>query len=239
MKKTLAIFSMTCCEGCEFEMLNHYEEFAKLLPYYDIKNFRLGQEDNVPGPFDVSIIEGCPDGDRQRRFVRKIRGESGIVIGLGACAHLGGFQSQRNKIPQKLIHGEPIKTLRDVIKVDYIVPGCPSIHDELYKCLLDIYWGKTFTLPDQAVCFECRQNGNECHLKNGRPCLGPVTRGGCNSVCINNGEVCLGCRGATPRANFAKIKEILGGIISEEEVENMLTFYGDYELENKKEQGLA
>jgi coenzyme F420-reducing hydrogenase gamma subunit len=29
----------------------------------------------------------------------------------------------------------------------------------------------------------------------GITCLGPVTRAGCNSWCINNGNICYGCRG--------------------------------------------
>lgn len=234
-KKSLAIFSLTACEGCEFEMLNHYEEFNGLLEFFDVQNFRLGAEDAMPGPFDVAIIEGCPDGERQVKLAKSIRKNAEVIVALGACAHLGGIQSERNKVDKNFINATPIKTLADVIKVDYIVPGCPSNHVELYRCLMDIYWGKIFTLPDLAVCFECRQNQNECLIKKGKPCLGPITRGGCNSVCVNSGESCLGCRGTTPQANIPRIKEVLSGMITEKEVENMLTFYGDYEKEHKKE----
>jgi sulfhydrogenase subunit delta len=227
MKKSLAIFSLTSCEGCQFEMLNHYEEFNKILKFYDLKNFRLGQEDNFEGPFDVAIVEGSPDGERQIKFLKNIRRHSKIVIALGACAHLGGIQSERNSKSRKLIDKARVQTVLDVVKVDYIIPGCPIRAKELFECLMDIYWGKIFVLPDLAVCFVCRENGNECLIKQGKPCLGPITRMGCNSVCVNNGEACLGCRGTIPTPNIEKLKQILEPMIGEKETKNMMTIYGE------------
>ncbi|MFA7253698.1 MAG: hypothetical protein WC107_04020 [Patescibacteria group bacterium] len=225
MRKSLAIFSLTSCEGCQFEMLNSYEEFSKLLDYFDIKNFRLGSNKKEEGPYDVAIVEGSPGSKEQIEHLKKIRKESGIIIALGACAHLGGIQSERNG--KEFTKTDKVKTVPEVIKVDFIIPGCPIRHEELYKCLLDIYWGKEFTLPDLAVCFECRQNENECRLKNRKACLGPITRMGCNSVCVNNGEACLGCRGPIPQPNVKKLKQILDTMVEREETENLFTIYGN------------
>jgi hypothetical protein len=52
---------------------------------------------------------------------------------------------------------------------------------------------------------------------------------GCNSICLNHGKGCLGCRGPIKNANFAKLKELHKEIISGSELEDLLTFYGDYE----------
>lgn len=235
MKKTLGIFSLTSCEGCEFEMLNHYEKFNELLSFFDIKNFRLGQEDSWPGDMDISIVEGNPDGEEQIKLLRHIRKISRIIIIIGACAHLGGIQSERNRLPRKLIDKDPTRTVSDIIKVNYTIPGCPIRHEELFAALMDIYWGKNFTLASLPVCSECRQNENACFLRHNKPCLGPITRGGCNSICINKGEACLGCRGLIEQPNILKLKETLSVMISGEEIENMLTFYGDYEKEHHKE----
>jgi len=233
-KKTLAIFSLTCCEGCQFELLSFYDHFNSLLNFYDVKNFRLGQEENLPGPFDVAIIEGSPDSERQIKFLKQIRKHTKTIIAIGACAHMGGIQSERNNLPHHLISKDDVKSVPEVIRADFIVPGCPVSHTELIKCLMDIYFDKTFTLPDLAVCFECRQNGNKCLIKNDKPCLGPITRAGCDSVCINSGEACLGCRGPIEQANFKKMREVLGTMMEEEEIENWLTIYGNYEKEHKK-----
>ena len=232
-KKTLAIFSLTSCEGCQFEMLNSYMEFNGLLKFFELKNFRLGQEDNFDGPFDVAVVEGSPEGERQIKLLRTVRKESKILVAMGACAHLGGIQSERNSDLPKYPVKEKVKPAIKVVKFDYIVPGCPIDHHELYACLMDIYWGKKFALPDLAVCFECRQNENECLLKQDKPCLGPITRMGCNSVCVNAGEACLGCRGPKPEANIQKLKRQIEPLIGKQETNNILTIYGDLEINNK------
>lgn len=234
VKKTLGIFSLTCCEGCEFELLKDYENFANLLNFYEIRNFRMGQEINLPGPFDIAVVEGTPESIREYKLLHEIRRESKQVVALGACAHMGGIQSQRNHLPRKLIDREPVKPLSEVIKIDHIIPGCPCSNEEAIQLLLDLFWEKVPRLPEYSVCVECRQNGNQCHIKEGRPCLGPVTRAGCGAVCINAGEACLGCRGPLPQANFYKLKEVLKDMIELEELENWLTMYGDYQKEHQK-----
>ena len=234
IKKSLAIFSLTCCEGCQFELLKDYADFNQLLNFYDLNNFRLGQEINLSGPFDVALIEGTPESQREYKLLHEARREAKIVVAMGACACLGGIQSQRNRLPKKLIDKPHVKPLNEVIKVDYYLPGCPINNKEATKVLTDIYWNKIIKLPNTAVCFECRLNENECLIKQDKPCLGPITRAGCNSVCVNGGEACLGCRGPLPQANFYKIKEILGTMMDEEEMDNWLTIYGDYEKEHHK-----
>lgn len=231
-KKSLAIFSLTCCEGCQFEILKDFEDFAELQKLYEINNFRLGQEDNFEGPFDVALVEGTPESEREIKHLKNIRKESKILVAIGSCAHLGGIQSERNSMPKKVFGKDHVKIVLDIVKVDYIVPGCPISHREIVKCLLDIYWGKNFSLPDVAVCFECRLNENECLIKQGKPCLGPVTRAGCNSICVNGGEMCLGCRGKVHQANFYKLREILEPMIGEDEVNSLLRIYGDIENKN-------
>ena len=233
-KKTLGIYSLTCCEGCQFEILKDYDDFSQLLKYYDVRNFRLGQEENLPGPFDVSLVEGTPESKEEYTLLREIRKTSAIVIVIGSCAHLGGIQSERNSLPKKMTLAKDVVSIPEVINTDFIVPGCPISHKELFAFLMDIYWNKVPTLHDLAVCFECRQNENQCLLKEGKPCLGPITRGGCDSICVNGGEPCYGRRGATDQADFAKMKEILKPIISDEDSTNMMTIYGDYECEWKR-----
>jgi len=232
-KKRLGIFSLTCCEGCQFALLKDYISFQKVLEYYDIINFRLAQETNLPGPFDVVLIEGTPESDREIKLLKEIRKESAVVVAIGSCAILGGIQSERNRLPQKYIGSEKVKTIKNVIKVDYEIPGCPIDNTETIGYLLNLYFGKNIELPDYSVCFECRQNENNCLIKTKKLCLGPITRGGCNSVCINGGEACLGCRGATNQANFDKLRETLKSFTDSEEIENILTIYGEYEKDSK------
>jgi len=234
-RKTLAMFSLASCQGCRLEMLNSYKDFGHLLEYFDIKIFRSKQRINFEGAFDIAIIEGNPDTAEQAEFLKKIRRYSNTIIAMGACAHLGGIQSERNFLPQKLTGKEKAKSVSDIIRVEYVIPGCPIDPKELYHCLMDLYWGKIFCLPDLSVCFECRQNGNKCLLRDNKLCLGPVTRGGCDSICVNNGEACFGCRGFKAEPNIKKLKEQLSAFMTEEEIENSLTIFGQ---KNKPESKL-
>ncbi|HLC43612.1 MAG TPA: hypothetical protein VJK08_00580 [Patescibacteria group bacterium] len=190
------------------------------IDYFTGKRGRFSPKRNVPEieldkNFDLAIIEGHPSTDRQIDLAKTIRRHAKIVIAVGSCAHIGGVYLNKEK------------TLPKIIRIDHIIPGCPPDQTELARCLMDLYWGKIFRLPDLAVCFECRQNENDCLIKMNKLCLGPITRGGCNSICINNGEACLGCRGLKPDANIKKMSEILKPILSEPEIEKTMSIFGN------------
>jgi coenzyme F420-reducing hydrogenase gamma subunit len=40
-------------------------------------------------------------------------------------------------------------------------------------------------------------------------CLGPVTRAGCNAICVTAGRQCWGCRGLVDNPNTDSQKDIL------------------------------
>ena len=95
----------------------------------------------------------------------------------------------------------PTKAVDEVVKVNYKVHGCPINNKEfayIVRCLLI---DKIPVIPNYPVCVECKKNENECVFERGETCMGPVTWGGCDSVCVNQGYVCDGCRGALPHAN--------------------------------------
>jgi len=81
--------------------------------------------------------------------------------------------------------------------------GCPPERSEHLKTLGAIAsGGLPSSLPEYAICMECRQRENFCLLLEGKqPCLGPVTRAGCNALCPTFGVICEGCRGLVPEAN--------------------------------------
>ena len=57
----------------------------------------------------------------------------------------------------------------------------------------------------------------------GVTCLGPVTRAGCNSWCVNNGNICYGCRGLVSNPNEKGMLQVLTshGITLEHVVKKM------------------
>jgi coenzyme F420-reducing hydrogenase gamma subunit len=60
----------------------------------------------------------------------------------------------------------------------------------------------------------------------GVTCLGPVTRAGCNAWCINNGNVCYGCRGLVSNPNRAGAEAVLSRYnLDSNLIANKMTMY--------------
>jgi F420-non-reducing hydrogenase small subunit len=120
---------------------------------------------------------------------------------------------------------DTVRTLADVIDVDYYVPGCPPTPKMLAETVTTLLSGKlppqgTVLAPDQALCEECPRKDtkpdklllkeykrphqvlieeDKCLLAQGVICLGPATRAGCEARCISGNMPCTGCFGPTSR----------------------------------------
>lgn len=234
MKKSLAIFSLTCCEGCQFELLNFYDQFADILNFYEIKNFILAKEDNQEGAVDVCLVEGTPETEEEMKLLKQIRKSAKILIAMGTCAHLGGIQAGRNFKESSISGKSKVLPIAQVIKVDYTLPGCPINREEAYQVLLDLYHERIPYQVNYPVCFDCRKNQVRCILKDGKTCLGPITSSGCDAICTRAGFSCLGCRGPVEQTNLYKMKEILKNRLTEKELNQRLEIYGEFEKQAKE-----
>jgi len=212
-KKSLALLKLTSCGSCFDVTKDNADDFIKLHHFYNIYDLR--NRNKIDKKYDIIILEGHPRTRGEIALAKLARHNAKIVIAIGSCAQMGGVYLQKNE-----------STLNKVIYIDYVIPGCPIDHQEIILCLVDLYWGKRFLLPDLSVCFECQKNGNDCLLEKEQPCLGPITRMGCNSICLNHGEVCLGCRGLKPDANIDKMQDILKQNSSEKDASNLTTIFG-------------
>jgi len=118
-----------------------------------------------------------------------------------------------------------IRTLDQVVKVDYYIPGCPPESKQI-AAVLDVVIkalhgegvlppaGAVIGAGKSTVCDECPRTRNVknikqfvriqdikeidpqiCLLEQGIPCNGPATRDGCGSLCPKAGAQCIGCYG--------------------------------------------
>ncbi len=117
-----------------------------------------------------------------------------------------------------------LRTLDQVVEVDYYMPGCPPESHQI-AAVLDLViaalQGKAQLPPkgtvigagNSTVCDECPRKRNVkkikafgriqlteadpelCLLEQGIPCNGPATRSGCNARCPRAGAQCIGCYG--------------------------------------------
>ena len=143
------------------------------------------------------------------------------MISYGSCATIGGVNGMKNNFQldeiRKEVYGDkfknyetiPTKAVHQVVKIDYFVHGCPVYQPDFLKVLKAALAGLPYYDPDTAVCVECKFNENICMYEKGITCLGPVTRAGCNSWCINNGNICYGCRGVVTNPNENSAKNVL------------------------------
>jgi len=214
MKKKLkiGIFSFSCCEGCQLEMFQMEEELLELLKDIDLVYSRLiGKGGKFPNT-DVAIVEGSIISKKEARELKEIRKKAEFLMTIGACADTAGVPGIRNNISSeverkikeqmKRHHLKKVHKVSDIVKVDYALKGCPINTPEFIEVMNQIVRGIIPKDVDVPVCIECKHNENLCLYKKNEACLGPITFGGCNSVCINEGFMCNGCRGFRPDANF-------------------------------------
>jgi F420-non-reducing hydrogenase small subunit len=120
-----------------------------------------------------------------------------------------------------------VKSLDQVVDVDYYLPGCPPEPPQIWAVLQVIVAGllEGAPLPPKgsvvghsgvAVCEECPLEKSEkviarfyrpyeivpepgiCLLEQGIVCMGPATVGGCGALCPQVGMGCRGCYGPLP-----------------------------------------
>ena len=114
---------------------------------------------------------------------------------------------------------DTVKTLDQVIPVEYYIPGCPpatvtinAVVDAIAANALPPVGatvGGTKTLCDECPLekseerkikvfkrpYEIKPDPDKCLLEQGIVCCGPATRAGCGAQCINANMPCRGCYG--------------------------------------------
>lgn len=206
-KPKVAFFDFASCEGCQLQITNLGETLLDVLGAIDVVEFREAISEKWDGDYDVVLIEGSIGDHHAEERLKKIRARAKVLIAYGACACTGGVNGMKNSFEldeirasvygkdYKLFDSTPTKAVDQVVKVDYYVNGCPIYAPELVEVLKCALRGLPYTVPDKPVCSECKLNENVCMYERGLVCLGPWTKAGCNSWCVNNGNICYGCRG--------------------------------------------
>ena len=217
----VAFFDFACCEGCQLQVANMGEILLDVLDIVDVVEFREVMSEKWDKELDIAIIEGSITDEHALERIKDIRERSAILIAYGSCATIGGVNGMKNNFDldeiREYVYGsqynffptEKTKAVHQVVKVDYSVTGCPVYIPEFVEVLKAALQGIPYYMPDYAVCVECKQNENICMFEKGVGCLGPVTRAGCNSWCVNNGNICYGCRGIVSDPNEKGVHDVL------------------------------
>jgi coenzyme F420-reducing hydrogenase gamma subunit len=248
IKPKIAIYDLTDCEGCEVKLVSLRERLLQIEKKVDIVNWRLSQESFQSGPYDITIIEGTPITDYEVKLLKDLRQNSKILVALGTCASLGGIPAIMPEKDRKMWY-EKIYTsqyhprgidavpLSAYVPVDFSIHGCPVDEDEVVRAVEELLSGKKPSYRGYSVCFECKIADNKCRIaEENKPCLGPITQGGCKAVCVSGGSPCYGCFGVREEANIPAMIKTLERITDKAEIERYLTMFHNRnkEINDKK-----
>lgn len=236
-KIKIAFFDFTDCEGCQLQIVNLNAALLDVLEHVEIVNFREAMSE-PSDDYDVAVIEGAVSTEHDIKRITAIRKQAKVVIALGACATIGGVNGIKNNMPLELaltrVYGDNAKNIDtikvqpidQVIKVDYYIHCCPVYLPEVVEVFKCAIMGKKYNMPNYPVCVECKMNENVCMYHKEQNCMGPVTRAGCNSWCVNNGNICYGCRGLVDNPASDAQRDILDKYgLTIEEILNKFTLY--------------
>ncbi len=217
-KPKVAFFELTSCEGCQLQILNNESTLIDFLSLVEIVNFREAMTEHSDD-YEIAFVEGSVTRGDEIARLKNIREKAKTLVALGSCACFGGVNQLKNRQnPEwvvKEVYGDskietaPARPLEDVVSVDLKIFGCPIKKEEVEKIVTNIVLGKSVNVPKYPVCMECKANENICLFDLGEPCLGPVTRAGCDAWCPNSRAGCWGCRGPAEDANISQLKKIM------------------------------
>lgn len=213
-KPKLAVWKFASCDGCQLSLLDCEDELLAVAGAVEIAYFPEATRSVVRGPYDISLVEGSVTTPHDIERIKKIRKQSRTLITIGACATAGGIQALRNfnDVDEfvSLVYATPafIHTLAkstpiaEHVFVDFELRGCPVNKFQLVEVLSAFLHGRKPNTPAYSVCMECKRRGVTCVMvKDGTPCLGPVTHAGCNALCPAYNRGCFGCFGPMETPN--------------------------------------
>lgn len=211
-KPKLAVWKFASCDGCQLNLLNCEDELLALAGAIDIANFPEASRAVVPGPYDLSLVEGSITTAHDAERIKMVRRQSRHLVTIGACATAGGVQALKNFADASefvrivYAHPEYIHTLATStpisshVKVDYELRGCPVDKKQLVEVIVAFLHDRKPAVAPHSVCIDCKLKGTVCVMvAQGKPCLGPITHTGCGALCPSFDRGCFGCFGPKER----------------------------------------
>jgi F420-non-reducing hydrogenase small subunit len=157
------------------------------------------------------------------------------------------------QVPEGEIHMpafyDQVKTLAQTVDVDYYMPGCPPVVEQVWNVFQVVLAGE---LPEKGAiigadgktnCDVCPRQKVEpgmrikafkrpheveldpdlCFLAQGVICCGPATRSGCGLPCLTGNMPCRGCYGPPDGVmdQGTKLISAIGALIDTDEPENI------------------
>ncbi|EHP89573.1 F420-non-reducing hydrogenase subunit VhuG [Methanotorris formicicus] len=238
-KVKVAMIQLCGCSGCHISLLDLHNKLLEVLPNLEIVFAPIvADPKEIPDGIDIALLEGGVRNEHDEHLVHEFREKAKIVIAWGSCAAFGGIPGLGNLYTkEELINytystestdnpgttpseeipplEDYVKPISDIVKVDYIIPGCPPTPDMIASAIIALLNGEEPKFSTKTVCDECprkkenvfpkkfkrtyegKPDPERCLFEQGYPCLGFATRAGCGAKCPKAGVPCRGCYGKT------------------------------------------
>jgi F420-non-reducing hydrogenase small subunit len=179
---------------------------------------------------------------------KRVYEESESVVNPENVLPLTEYDIQEGKLTLPAFYND-VRSLAQVVDVDYSIPGCPPQTDRLLEVLTAIISGaelppkgSVIGAGNKAQCDECVRKKSEnkrikkfyrpwevtddgvtCFMEQGVLCMGPATRSGCGYRCIKGNAPCRGCYGPPDDVTDpgAKMMSAIASVIDEKEPEEI------------------
>jgi NAD-reducing hydrogenase small subunit len=160
-KKKLATVWLGGCSGCHMSLLDIDERILDVAKLADIVKSPVVDGKEFP-EVDIALVEGSVTSDEHHREILHIRKHAKTLIAFGDCAVMTNVTGMRNYFnlqdvfdtayvnaasndkegqipdhPSLLRLNDKVVPLQDVVKVDFVIPGCPPDADTIFYVLFE------------------------------------------------------------------------------------------------------
>lgn len=176
-KIKIATVSLAGCFGCHMSILDIDEKLIDLVGLVEFDRSPLTDIKQVSS-CDIGIVEGAVANAENVEVLRQFRKSCRVLVAMGACALNGGVPALRNQfsvteclkesyldgigIDNPLIPDDPelplllnqVYPVHEVVKVDYVLPGCPPTAELIWEFLSAIVQGREVKLPPEIIHYD-------------------------------------------------------------------------------------
>ena len=193
-------------------------------------------------------IPGLANFSTKEEILQRVYQESESTVNPENIRPLSEYEVKEGKLYLPVFYND-VRSLAQVVDVDYFLPGCPPQTERLLEVFTAIVSGtelppkgSVIGVDTKAQCDECTRKKTEnkkikkfyrpweiaddgvtCFMEQGVICMGPATRAGCGWRCIKGNAPCRGCYGPTPGVTDpgAKMMSAIASTIDEKEPEEI------------------
>lgn len=160
-KKKIATVWLGGCSGCHMSLLDIDERILDVAKLADIVKCPIVDGKEMP-EVDIVLVEGSVTSDEHLREILHIRKQAKALVALGDCAVTSNITGMRNYFelkdvfetayvnavsndkegavpdhPELLRLRDKVVPLQEVVKVDFVIPGCPPDADTIFYVLFE------------------------------------------------------------------------------------------------------